>query len=512
MIRIVCLMSLFSAALGFFPSHGRTARRGSSLSDAQNGPFDGVHLLSELRAGGFARLSAEISPDAQLVLIGEGTHGTEEFFRVRAEITQCFVAHHHFDAVVCEGDVRPFFQLNEFASNGSAEDRASLRRAEKEDGTIPEISRSMLAELFRDRFPDWMWSNAAMASFVAWLKEYNACARKTKSPVQLLGMDIQSPVSSMEYVLDQLVAMGEDAAARSIHQCYATLLSYQSDLRRYGNDVYSNKMSSQAEKVARARDILVSLHQNNTESRPRHETLDATWFELMENGHSVVASEAYFRQRIYPGHATTWNVRTRAMLDSISRIRARLGTRHAAVDDEAVVRVPRLVVWAHNSHVGDMSATGYAKLGQASLGQLCRETFGRDRVFLIGMTTFEGEVRAARADRHGACWEGRGEVATLQRAAEGSHESVLHSVAARTRLRCGEDAYGLRLRRTRNEDIEGGSGEDAREPSFDCLRPERFVGSCYLPQTEQMSHYTKCNMANQLDFVFHMDKTSAIKV
>ena len=110
----------------------------------------------------------------------------------------------------------------------------------------------MLADLFCNRFPDWMWSNVAMASFVTWLKEYNTFARKKKLSVQILGIAIQSPVSSMEYVIDQLITMGEDAAARSIHQCYATMLSYQSDIRRYGNDVYSNKISSQAEKVAKA--------------------------------------------------------------------------------------------------------------------------------------------------------------------------------------------------------------------------------------------------------------------
>lgn len=151
-------------------------------------------------------------------------------------------------------------------------------------------------------------------------------------------------------------------------------------------------------------------------------------------------------------------------------------------------------------------------LGQNSLGQLCRETFGNGFTFLIGMTTYQGTVRAAFADRQGACWKGPGEIMTLRKAIDGSHENALHSIAT-SDTECGEQAFGLDLQSIRLHDGPrvNENGGIATVP-FDCNRPERFVGSCYLPQTEMMSHYTECNIATQFDYVFHVDESSVLTV
>jgi erythromycin esterase-like protein len=185
-------------------------------------------------------------------------------------------------------------------------------------------------------------------------------------------------------------------------------------------------------------------------------------------------------------------------LDHINNLRAVDG------NSEMHPSPPSLVVLAHNSHCGDQRSTGYASLGQISLGQLCRETFGDDNIFLIGMTTYEGTVRAAHADRQGACYKGRGEVMRLKKAIVGSHEKILHSIAET--MPCEEQAFGIYLRGMRVGDV----GTNIN--SFNCYRPERFVGSCYLPQTEMMSHYTDCNLSTQFDYIIHVDNSSAITV
>jgi erythromycin esterase-like protein len=227
--------------------------------------------------------------------------------------------------------------------------------------------------------------------------------------------------------------------------------------------------------------------------------LRKNWWKVIHNGHVIVASEAYYRQRIYPGHVTIWNLRTRAFMDSILRWTEYISCTATTSNEHKEKQAPmRCIVWAHNSHIGDMRSTGYTSLGQVSLGQLCRETFGDDNVFLIGMTTYEGSVRAAEADSTGACWQGRGENMELRKAMDDSHESVLHSIAKDTNSNDEEKAFGLYLKE--------------HQESFNCSRLERFVGSCYLPQTEMKSHYTQCIMASQFDYVLHVDNSSAVVV
>ena len=334
-----------------------------------------------------------------------------------------------------------------------------------------------------------------MAEFITWLRRFNADAKKPTAPIQILGMDIQSPISSMEYITQQLTGMGESELAKQMQGCYQPLFEYRDNLRRYGNDVFGNRVASQASAVKEALDLLLQTYENQRSSDAQE--ID-TWFRLIQNSHAAVASEAYHRQRIFPGHTTTWNFRTEAFLHSIERTMGYFDS--LAQNNRGAPR--RIVVWAHNSHMGDMRATGYSQLGQISLGQLCRETFGEDRVFLIGMSTYEGTVRAAHADSNtGACWRGNGEVMQLRKAADDSHESALHSIA-KTESLSGEQAFGICLR--------GMQSDGTNQALFNCFRPERFVGSCYLPQTEMMSHYSNCNLAEQFDYLFHVDESSAI--
>jgi len=459
--------------------------------------------LSELQTTSYkSLLNKIINSNIKVVLIGEGTHGTQEFSIIRNELTKILIDECGFNAVLCEGDAQPFIDLNQLVgSSGSNKDAAATDYMQ--DDVLEQVDHaeisSTLSKLFENRFPNWMWSNQPMAEFISWLRTYNTINRSSNYDVQLIGMDIQSPFDSIEYIINQLLEFGEIELVEYVSECYAQLLMYQSsNIRRYGNDVYANKIISQETAV---KNVLCALEERHNILKSETETVDDNnarhfqnedWYQIINNAHAIVASEAYHRQRIYPGHTVIWNDRTRAMMDSIIRCSKHISSTFANNnEDDGIEPPPRLIVWAHNSHIGDMRSTGYSSLGQISLGQLCRETFGSDNVFLIGMTTHEGTVRAAYADKQGACWQGSGEVMELRKAMDNSHESILHSIAKEN----GEQAFGIYLKE--NQDL------------FNSERLERFVGSCYLPQTEMMSHYTLCNMATQFDYIFHVDQSTA---
>ena len=453
-----------------------------------------IHSLSELQSTSYKSLVNIINSNIKVVLIGEGTHGTQEFCSIRSKVTKLLIEECGFNAILCEGDIQPFYELNQLVSSSD-----SNKDAVATDYMLGDVSEqydveisSTLSKLFENRFPSWMWSNQPMVEFVSWLRKYN---RSSNNDIQLIGMDIQSPFDSIEYIIHQLSKLGEVELVEYVRECYTPLLKYQStNIRRYGNELYANKITSQEYTVKNALDALVerynSLKSDMVDDDNARQFQNDNWYQIINNAHAIVASEAYHRQRIFPGHTTTWNVRTRAMMDSILRSIEQIPS--TSTTNTGVKSTPRLIVWAHNSHIGDMRSTGYASLGQISLGQLCRETFGSDNVFLIGMTTYEGSVRAAYADKQGACWEGSGEVMELRKALGDSHESILHSIAKEN----GEQAFGIYLKE--NQDL------------FNIERLERFVGSCYLPQTEMMSHYTQCNMATQFDYIFHVDNSTAM--
>ena len=390
-----------------------------------------IHSLSELQSTSYKSLLNKINSNIKVVLIGEGTHGTQEFSSIRSEVTKILIEECGFNAILCEGDVQPFYELNQLVcSSGSNKDAVATDFIQDEDSEQDdhdvEIS-STLSKLFENRFPSWMWSHQPLVEFISWLRTYNTSNRSSNNDdVQLIGMDIQSPFDSIKYIINQLLEFGEIELVEYERDCYTPLLKYQSsNIRRYGNDVYVNKISSQETVVKGALGALVDRY-----NAFKHEMVDEPqyhkdWYQIINNGHAIVASEAYHRQRIYPGHSTTWNVRTRAMMDSILRYIEHNRSNKDTTND---ISTPRLVVWAHNSHTGDIRSTGYTSLGQISLGQLCRETFGNDLVFLIGMTTYEGSVRAAYADKQGACWQGSGEVMELKKALDDSHESILSSL------------------------------------------------------------------------------------
>jgi erythromycin esterase-like protein len=301
--------------------------------------------------------------DARIVLLGEATHGTHEFYRDRARITKRLVREHGFTAVAIEGDWPDAYRVHRYV------------RAAGADRTAEESLRG-----FR-RFPTWMWRNADVVDLVGWLRTHNDARHATARKVGFYGLDLYSLDASMEAVVAYLKEHDPDAAARA-RQRYACLQPYASDSADYGRALLHGVGEPCRRGVF---EQLVELRRRSGEYlRSDGVAAEDEQFFAEQNAAIVAAAEEYYRA-VFGDRAGTWNMRDRLMADTLDALTADLD-RHGGT--------ARVVVWAHNSHVGDARATEVAARGELTLGQLLRERHGAD-VVSVGFTTHTGTVTAA---------------------------------------------------------------------------------------------------------------------
>ncbi|HSN01281.1 MAG TPA: erythromycin esterase family protein [Rudaea sp.] len=385
-----------------------------------------------------------------LVLLGEATHGTREFYRMRAEITQRLVAERKFNAVAVEADWPDAYRLNRYV-RGDGDDVAA---------------RSAFGD-FR-RFPQWMWRNLEVLEFVEWLREYNA-ARPPESHVGFYGLDMYSLYRSAEAVIAYLDRVDYEQAA--IARRYYAALDHVRDPQRYGYEAAAGLRPDCRDGVRRQ---LIEL----VRRAPEYAALDGraaadAQFFAERNADIVVSAEAYYRTMFGPRHES-WNLRDTHMTRTLFALR-----RHLRDCNEG----ERIVVWAHNSHLGDARATEMGQAGECNIGQLVRESAAA-QAYLVGFTTCTGTVMAAHE------WDEPGERQTIVPAREDSYEGVFR----RARL----DRFYLRLQ---NDAL-----RFLNRPML-----ERAIGVLYRPQTEYASHYFLASLASQFDAVFHLDETEAVE-
>jgi erythromycin esterase-like protein len=393
----------------------------------------------------------ERAANAQIVLIGEASHGTQEFYEVRAELTRQLVEDKGFRLVVLEADWPDALRVHRWTSGQSSE---------KNVGTA-------LGDF--KRFPAWMWRNTVMTSFVTWLRDWNRAHPTSRTG--LFGMDLYSMHASMALVLDYLETVDPYAAkrARERYSCFDT---YGDDPQRYGMAATVGRGEScEAEVVAQMAELrrrygsLVTAHDPQSQEE---------FFYAEQNARLVKNAEAYYRS-MFRGREHSWNLRDAHMTETLVALMGHYGDGTA----------PKAVVWAHNSHLGDARATDMARRGEWNVGQLARELFG-DRVYSIGFSTFAGHVTAARD------WGDPAERRRVRPALHGSCEDLLHST--------GIPAFWLDLRE---------SNEATR--LFEAPRLQRAIGVIYRPETERQSHYFQVSMAAQFDAMVHLDITHALE-
>ncbi|MBW3552305.1 MAG: protein-L-isoaspartate(D-aspartate) O-methyltransferase [Gemmatimonadetes bacterium] len=393
--------------------------------------------------------SADLGPlldrigGARLVLIGEASHGTSEFYRMRARITRELIEKRGFDFVAVEAD---------------------WPDAAEVDAYVRHDPRNRPHRKPFQRFPRWMWANAEVMEFVHWLRDRNGPAEAGRR-VGFHGLDLYSMHASIEAVLDYLDDIDPEAAAVARDR-YGCLTPWQSDPVLYGRAVLTGTFDECEEDVVR---MLNDLMAKRLEYVRRD---GARFVDAIQNARLVASAEKYYRI-MYRGSVSSWNLRDQHMFDTLRMLLDTYGPSS------------RGVVWAHNSHLGDASATAMGERGEHNVGQLTRQAFG-DQARLVGFGTHTGTVAAAHD------WGEPMQVMEVNPSHPLSYERLGHDSAV--------PRFVLPLR---------DADPDLRQRLLE-ERLERAIGVIYRPRTELQSHYFNASLPRQFDEWIWLDETSAV--
>lgn len=381
---------------------------------------------------------------AGFVLIGEATHGTRDFYELRADITRRLIREHGFTVVALEADWPDALRLHEY-SIGSPGDSNAIEALEG----------------FR-RFPRWMWRNETMPRFLDWVREWNRPLAERQ--VGIFGVDLYSLHASIRAVLAFLDKQ-DPAAAERARRRYACFDHFGGDPQQYGfHTTLRGEEGCEDEVVAQ----LVEMRRRMGEGSHND-------FFALQNARVVANAEEYYRA-MFRGRDESWNLRDAHMEETVRAL-----ARHYHVGG----RDAKVVVWAHNSHLGDARATEMGRRGEWNLGQLLKQRPGSG-VFNIGFSTYTGTVTAAHD------WDGEPETMDVMPGLPGSYEQLFHGL--------GKESFWIDLK-------EASAGvELLHEP-----RLQRAIGVIYRPETERISHYFNSKLPEQFDAVIHIDRTTAIR-
>jgi erythromycin esterase-like protein len=391
---------------------------------------------------------------ARMVLLGESSHGTHEFYRIRAEITKRLIRERRFSAVAIEGDWPDAQRVHRF-----------IRGDHGIHGAADALSG------FR-RFPQWMWRNADVLDLVGWLREHNDDPTSIDQRVGFYGLDLYSLHASIAAVIDYLARV-DPAAAERARTHYACFDPFGLDPQHYGHAVAGGRWDSCRDEVIAE---LIAIRQAAADyaGRTDHASQDEQ-FVAEQNAAVVVGAERYYREMFLQGNSS-WNLRDRHMADTLEAI-LQFQRRH--------VGEPGIVVWAHNSHVGDARATERTRSGELNIGQLVRERYVDDAV-LVGFSTSLGTVTAARN------WDEPAERRVVRPPIPDSWESLFSEVDLPAFLTVvGEDP-------------------DA-DMVLDRVRLQRAIGVIYRPETERASHYYHTHLGRQFDAMLHVERSRAVE-
>ncbi|WP_035955137.1 erythromycin esterase family protein [Parafrankia sp. EUN1f] len=396
--------------------------------------------------------------DADLVLIGAASHGTHEFYAARAAMSRRLIEEKGFAAVAAEADWPDALRVNRFV------------RGHGEDVTAEEALRGF------ERFPSWMWRNTDVLDFVGWLREHNdRFGGHESAKTGFYGLDLYSLYRSIQELISYLERVDPAAAARA-REGYSCFDHYGDgfDGQVYGQAAAFGAGETREQQVV---DHLVDLYRHAADYARRDGRLtEDDYFFARQNARTVHAAADFYRS-MFAGGVSSWNLRDQHMADTLDALACHLRHRRSGP--------AKIVVWTHNSHVGDASATEVAARGERTLGQLVRHRHPGD-CRLVGLTTYAGAVTAA------AGWDRPAERKRVRPALRGSLEELFHEV--------GEKEFFLCL----------GSAAWAAG-TLTSARLERSIGVIYRPETERQSHYFRARAADRFDAVIHIDDTRAVE-
>jgi erythromycin esterase-like protein len=390
-----------------------------------------------------------LAGERQVVLIGEASHGTHEFYQIRAELTKRLVTENGFRSIAVEADWPDALRVHRYAQGLNADADANAALGD-----------------FK-RFPHWMWRNTVIADFVEWLREWNRA--HPDSQTGFYGLDLYSLHSSIAEVLRYLDEVDPAAALRA-RQRYACFEDF-GDPQLYGYAAGTGAAEPCEDEVVAQ---LMELRKRAGEIiRHDGQQAGAEFFYAEQNARLIANAERYYRS-MFKGRASSWNLRDQHMAGTIQSLLTHLDSGRS-----------KIVVWAHNSHLGDARATEMSERGELNVGQLMREKFGDD-AFLLGFTTYTGTVTAADD------WDKPAKRKQVRPGLRGSYEELFHAT--------GVPRFWLDLR----------AKDKGRNGILNGRLLERAIGVIYRPETERWSHYFEANLAEQFDAAIHLDETRAL--
>lgn len=424
------------------------AFRGTALEVARSVREGLVELRDDLDLG---PIPAWIG-GARVVLLGEATHGTHEFYAFRAALTRRLVTEHGFNAIAVEADWPDAYRINRY-----------IRGVSRDAHAIDSLGDFL-------RFPMWMWRNDQVLDLVGWLREHND-TRPASDRVGFYGLDLYSLHASMAAVVSYLESVDPKAAQRA-RERYACFDQYGADPVSYGRGtLFGSDGECENEVLAQLVDMRrQAARWVQQDGLAAEEEL----FFAQQNAALVASAERYYRT-MFGERISSWNIRDQHMAHTLESLLSHLSrSGHAA----------KVVVWAHNSHLGDARATEMGDEGELNLGQLARQRYG-DACFSLGFSTYDGTVTAAHE------WGGPALRRHVRPGLPGSYEEAFHHA--------GTPCFALRL-----------LGEDS-PPELRHRHLQRAIGVIYRPRTERQSHYLHARLADQFDAVVHLDHTRALE-
>jgi erythromycin esterase-like protein/predicted phosphoribosyltransferase len=441
----------------------RLLREAWSAGRTQAAP-EGGHELAVLRRAAAPldegerdrRAFLDLVGDAHFVLLGEASHGTQEFYETRARMTRWLVEEKAFCAVAAEADWPDAYRVNRYV------------RGRGDDATAEAALRGF------ERFPTWMWRNPVVLDFVGWLREHNdRVGNDERRKAGFYGLDLYSLNRSIHEVISYLERVDPLAAVRA-RERYSCFDHYKGEAQDYGFAAAFGAGHSCEQAVV---DQLVELYGKAPEYARRDGLIaEDEAFYAQQSARTVKDAEEYYRT-MFGGRASSWNLRDQHMVDTLDALAGHLGQQRG--------EPARIVVWAHNSHLGDARATEVSADGQLNVGQLVRERHAGD-CRLVGFTTYTGTVTAADD------WGGPAERKRVRPALRDSYEHLFHESDQKRFWTAFDTAPE--------------ASELLRRP-----RLERAIGVIYRPRTERQSHYFRARMPDQFDAIVHIDETRALE-
>ncbi len=316
--------------------------------------------------------------DKKIVMLGEATHGTQEFYEWRRLISEWLIVKHGYNFIAVEGDWPPCWKLNDYiASRGGGSARQVLQNF--------------------NRWPTWMWANTEILRLAEWMKSHNEKVTEERK-VGFYGLDVYSLFDSIDAVLVQLEKINPLLArrARIRFRCFD---GFMRDEKAYAKSLLEFSEGCRKEVLENLSELL-DLRIASAE----------THLDLKQNSRILVNAEKYYRTLIMSNNHS-WNIRDQHMLETLDHLLSYYGQESKAI------------VWAHNTHIGDYRATDMKKSGLVNIGGLAREKWGEEQIALLGFGTDHGEVIASRA------WDGPIQKMGIPPGVVGSYENSFHESA-----------------------------------------------------------------------------------